>query len=177
MRYIKTHQQLKEGKFLATAGLAGSLLLGSPDVKSQNIKTEFTQKQDDSKKMVDELSLLRKQKSNDKELSNILDEIKQNVNSQDSAKFLELFNKLSSHLKDKYGYQIKVQKVEELDEAKIDSMKKTTEINLFEILGWLGSICLAICGVPQAWLSYKDKHSHGISGHFYYYGPLVSYLL
>lgn len=30
-------------------------------------------------------------------------------------------------------------------------------------MGWLGSLCLALCGVPQALQSYKDKNSHGIS--------------
>ena len=39
-------------------------------------------------------------------------------------------------------------------------------MSIFEILGWLGSICLAICGIPQAWQSFKDKHSHGISWGF-----------
>ena len=40
---------------------------------------------------------------------------------------------------------------------------KPTEANFFMLMGWLGSICLALCGVPQAMQSYKDKHSHGIS--------------
>jgi uncharacterized protein with PQ loop repeat len=39
-------------------------------------------------------------------------------------------------------------------------------MTIFEIMGWLGSICLAICGIPQAWQSYKDKHSDGISWGF-----------
>lgn len=30
-------------------------------------------------------------------------------------------------------------------------------------IGWLGSLFLAICGLPQAWLSYKQGHSDGIS--------------
>lgn len=32
-----------------------------------------------------------------------------------------------------------------------------------EILGWVGSICFAICAVPQAYLSYKLGRSEGIS--------------
>ena len=32
-----------------------------------------------------------------------------------------------------------------------------------EIIGWTGSILLAFCGLPQAWQSYKQKHSHGVS--------------
>ncbi len=35
-----------------------------------------------------------------------------------------------------------------------------------EIIGWLGSILFAICAVPQAVQSYKQKHSHGISKAF-----------
>ena len=34
------------------------------------------------------------------------------------------------------------------------------------ILGWLGSICLAVSGIPQAWMSYKEKHAHGMSWAF-----------
>jgi uncharacterized protein with PQ loop repeat len=37
------------------------------------------------------------------------------------------------------------------------------DLNLIQILGWLGSICLAVCAIPQAWMSYKEKHSEGIS--------------
>lgn len=32
-----------------------------------------------------------------------------------------------------------------------------------EIIGWLGSICFAVCGAPQAYKSWKDKHSNGIT--------------
>jgi len=35
-----------------------------------------------------------------------------------------------------------------------------------QTLGWIGSIMLAICGLPQAYKSYKDKHSDGISWGF-----------
>ena len=44
--------------------------------------------------------------------------------------------------------------------------EQTKGMSIFEILGWLGSICLAICGLPQAWQSFKDKHSYGISWGF-----------
>lgn len=33
----------------------------------------------------------------------------------------------------------------------------------FQIIGWVGSFLLAICGIPQAWQSYKQGHSDGIS--------------
>jgi uncharacterized protein with PQ loop repeat len=32
-----------------------------------------------------------------------------------------------------------------------------------EHIGWLGGIFLAICGAPQAYKSFKEKHSNGIS--------------
>lgn len=32
-----------------------------------------------------------------------------------------------------------------------------------EILGWIGSILLAFCGLPQAWESYKTKSSAGLT--------------
>lgn len=34
------------------------------------------------------------------------------------------------------------------------------------LLGWIGSWCLAVCGVPAAYKSYKDGHSDGLSGMF-----------
>ncbi len=35
-----------------------------------------------------------------------------------------------------------------------------------EIIGWLGSIMLSICGLPQAYDSFKKKNSDGISWGF-----------
>lgn len=32
-----------------------------------------------------------------------------------------------------------------------------------EVLGWLGAMCFAACGVPQAWKCYKDGHAEGLS--------------
>ena len=34
--------------------------------------------------------------------------------------------------------------------------------NIFIFNAWIGSILLAICGLPLAWRSYKDGHSHGV---------------
>lgn len=31
------------------------------------------------------------------------------------------------------------------------------------ILGWLGSVCLALCAAPQAYKCYKEKSSDGTS--------------
>ena len=35
-----------------------------------------------------------------------------------------------------------------------------------ETIGWLGSILLAFCGLPQAWESYKTKSSEGLTWGF-----------
>lgn len=37
---------------------------------------------------------------------------------------------------------------------------------MYELIGYLGSIALACCGAPQAYKSYKDKNSDGISKGF-----------
>jgi uncharacterized protein with PQ loop repeat len=117
--------------------------------------------------MVNTLSEMRVKNCQDQELNNILDEIKSNVNNTDSAKFVEMFGKLSNHLEKEYGYKVGVQKVEEISQSKVDSIKdKPSEFNFYMLMGWLGSICLALSGIPQAIQSYQDKHSHGISWGF-----------
>lgn len=35
-----------------------------------------------------------------------------------------------------------------------------------DLLGWLACICFSLCGVPQAWKSYKDGHSLGMTSSF-----------
>lgn len=37
---------------------------------------------------------------------------------------------------------------------------------MLELVGWVGSIAFALCGLPQAVQSYKDKHSDGITWGF-----------
>jgi hypothetical protein len=172
MKYIKSYQEHNEGlkSTLAGVGLAATLL-GSPSAKSREINTyQYFQNQPDGTivyNQVSKLSSIRNEKVKDTELIQILDEIKSNVSSTDTSKYLELFNKLSTHLEDKYGYKFEQRNIDELDEASIGELKVgKDEMSLFAILGWLGSICLAICGVPQAWMSYKEKHSHGISWAF-----------
>jgi uncharacterized protein with PQ loop repeat len=34
---------------------------------------------------------------------------------------------------------------------------------VIEALGWLGSFFLAVCAFPQAWMSWKQGHSNGLS--------------
>jgi uncharacterized protein with PQ loop repeat len=173
MKYLKNYQQHNEGikSTLAGIGLAGSLLTTSPSIKAQDsIQTHNLETEKDgvitAMRNVEELSTLRKSEIvKDVELNKILDEISKNVDSEDQDKFIETFNKLSKHIEGKYGYKIETKKVEqELTSAGISD--KILNMSLFEILGWLGSICLAICGIPQAWQSYKEKHSGGISWGF-----------
>ena len=37
---------------------------------------------------------------------------------------------------------------------------------MLEIIGWIGSISFAVCGIPQAWKSYKQGHSRGMDSSF-----------
>ena len=175
MRYLQNYQQHNEGlkSTLTGIGLAGSLLAGSPDVKALPTTDQIIQVQTlpmdgvQTQNMVSELSQIRMKKSKDVELNQILDEIKMNLNNEDPEKLQEMFSKLSGHLQDSYGFKVGIQKVEEIDEHRIEQAKDNpSELNLFSILGWLGSVCLAVCGVPQAIQSFRDKHSHGISWGF-----------
>lgn len=174
MKYLKKYDDHNEGlkSGLAKAGIIGTLLAGG-DLKSQqatpiNLPVMQMQMEQDgvlvTKQQVQELSQERKKEPvKDVELSNILSEIESNIN--DSTKYNEMFSKLTSHIEEKYGYKIEAKEVEqEFTEAGISGIAKN--MSLIEIIGWLGSICLAICGIPQAWQSYKDKHSEGISWGF-----------
>lgn len=39
-------------------------------------------------------------------------------------------------------------------------------MSIIELIGWLGGWLLAICGAPQAYLSWKNKNSEGVSSGF-----------
>lgn len=39
-------------------------------------------------------------------------------------------------------------------------------MTLIELCGWTAAILFAFCGAPQAWKSFKEKHSMGISWGF-----------
>lgn len=154
MREIKTYDEYNEGLKSSIAGLAlAGTLLSNPTFA----QAEITKAKDS----IEYFSKIKHTK--DKELSNILDEIRQHFKSSDSSAYIELYNKLTSHLESNYGYVVKEQNVEELSTFSIDSLKN---LSMFEILGWIGSLCLAGCGIPQAWVSFKDKHSDGISWAF-----------
>jgi uncharacterized protein with PQ loop repeat len=48
---------------------------------------------------------------------------------------------------------------------------------LIEVIGWIGSILFALCGAPQAWMSYRRKNSHGLSWLFifmWFFGELFT---
>lgn len=173
MKKLKTYEnfineEIDFRRGIATVGLMGALAT-SPAISQTTSPTSMSvqseQGIDSYKNQIEEISTIRKEKSKDEKLSIILDEIKSNINSKDSAKFIELYTKLTSHIESEYDYKVTEQKVEDqLTEAGIAGMVKN--MTIFEIMGWLGSICLAICGIPQAYQSYKDKHSDGISWGF-----------
>ena len=166
MKYLKRYEQHNESwrSNLTKAGLMGTLLLSSPDLGSTDISnTEVVEKTDEQKKMESNILVLsqkRKEISQDPELNQILEDIQLNLNSQDSVKFVELFNRLNNHLSSKYNYQITPREVPTEVNMSVDTF------SLITILGWIGSILLAVCGAPQAWQSYKEKNSDGISWAF-----------
>jgi uncharacterized protein with PQ loop repeat len=174
MKYLQTYEQHNEGIRSAVlgAGLAASLFANSPNVNAQDIVkpalTNPTSKDgiNDAVEQVEGLSNIRKSELNpkDEKLNDILSEIQSKLESGNQEDYQRLFNELSSHIESKYGYKIEPKNLDELSSAGI--AEQTKGMSLFEILGWLGSICLAICGIPQAWQSIKDKHSHGISWGF-----------
>ena len=174
MRYLQTYEQHNEGIKSAVLGaaLGASLFANSPTVSAQTLVkpalTNPTSKDgiNDAVEQVEGLSNIRKTDLNpkDDQLNNILSEIQSKLESGNQEEYKELFNKLSTHIEYKYGYKIEPKNLDELSSAGI--AEQTKGMSIFEILGWLGSICLGICGIPQAWQSFKDKHSHGISWGF-----------
>jgi len=174
MRYLQTYEKHNEGIKSAVLGaaLGASLFANSPTVSAQSLVkpalTNPTSKDgiNDAVEQVEGLSNIRKTELNpkDEQLNNILSEIQSKLESGNQEEYKELFNKLSTHIEYKYGYKIEPKNLDELSSAGIS--EQTKGMSIFEILGWLGSICLAICGIPQAWQSIKDKHSHGISWGF-----------
>ena len=174
MRYLQTYSQHNEGIKSAVLGaaLGASLFANSPTVSAQSLVkpalTNPTSKDgiNDAVEKVEGLSNIRKTDLNpkDEQLNNILSEIQSKLKSDNQEEYKELFDKLSSHVETKYGYKIEPKNLDELSSAGIAEQAKG--MSIFEILGWLGSICLGICGIPQAWQSIKDKHSHGISWGF-----------
>lgn len=167
---ISTNESIKSN--LAKIGLMGALMMPIiPSARSidDKVKTEIVINKEDGVEVKDnirKISEIRKTKCDDKELSKILSEIEENLYNNDTSKYKEMFNKLSNHIENKYGFKIN-KDIEKLDNAGISELKSgESKSDLISIIGWIGAVCLALCGVPQAWMSHKDKHSHGISWSF-----------
>lgn len=48
---------------------------------------------------------------------------------------------------------------------------------MMEVVGWIGSILFALCAVPQAWQSWRQKHSDGLSWSFllmWFFGEVLT---
>jgi uncharacterized protein with PQ loop repeat len=150
VNHIKPYNE-SIGSEILKYSLVGSLLFGS--VSAENVDKALYSAQKISR-------ITDSTRIKDVELSKILFEIQSKLNTTDTTEFLKLFKKLSTYVESKYNYKIEYRDISKLDE------EKAKKLNLFEIIGWIGSICLAICGIPQAWLSHKEKHSHGISWSF-----------
>ncbi len=48
---------------------------------------------------------------------------------------------------------------------------------MIEVIGWVGSILFALCAVPQAWQSWKNKHSDGLTWPFllmWFFGEILT---
>lgn len=48
---------------------------------------------------------------------------------------------------------------------------------LYESIGWIGALLFCICGLPQAFQSYQEGHSRGLSSAFllmWFFGELFS---
>ena len=166
MKNIKTYSEYNEGlkSKLLGASLAGSMILSNPDVSGKQIPSSIELPAQDGVsfyRFIDTMS--SKGSISDSTLNSILIEIKSHLKDHDSSNYKELFQKLSSHINTNYNYRITNNGIPPKDS--INSLK-SKGLTIAEILGWLGSICLAICGMPQAWMSYKDKNSHGISWAF-----------
>ena len=103
MKKLKTYEnfineEIDFRRGIAAAGLMGALS-GSPAVAQTTTPTSMSTERDGVevyKNQIEEISTIRKEKSKDEKLSTILDEIKSNINSKDSAKFIELYTKLKS---------------------------------------------------------------------------------
>lgn len=164
MDYLKTYEGFRSG--LAKAGILGSLAM-SPSISKSQVnelspkEIQVDQESSENLKLhISEISKKRRELSKDTILNKILDEIEMSLLSESPEKYTELFNKLSSHLEDKYDYKIEEKEIDNLDINGLGNM------DLILLMGWLGSLCLSICGLPQAWMSFKEKSSEGISWGF-----------
>lgn len=50
---------------------------------------------------------------------------------------------------------------------------------MMDVIGWLGSMLFALCGLPQAVQSYKQKHSNGLAWMFllmWFFGEVLTFI-
>ena len=148
MRYLKTYES-----FSTNEEFLGGLF--------NKIKTAFANwKNEKMKKAGETLAKAIEEKKDQPEMAKALTDLKAAyaaLPQEDKAK-IESF-------KDEKNIPVSTEVAKE-EEIMAESLILEEEGLALKILGWLGSICLAICGIPQAWQSIKDKHSHGISWGF-----------
>lgn len=166
--YVKSFEGFRSS--LVKAGMVGALSLSPIDVKSTDSSMVKVSEVDGLvvdfnkilkiKSEISEISQVRKNHCKDSTLNSILNDIEMSISSDSSEKYADLFNRLSTHLEEKYLFKIEDRDISKVDTSEIENM------SLVLILGWLGSLCLSICGLPQAWMSFKEKNSQGISWGF-----------
>lgn len=163
MKYIQNYEsfeQQNEGikTGIVKASLIGSLLLGGLNpIKAEK---QYMDK-------VDSISMINKQHNEDTTLNAILQEIQNNLDG-DHKKYKQLYIKLTSYIKEKYGFKPEEKHINNLTDEKIEQLKAQVgkghdQRLLLEIIGWIGAMCLAMCGVPQALITLRDKNSEGNS--------------
>ncbi len=166
MNHLKSFEGFRSS--LAKVGMIGALSLSPTKASSSSVvdlkhPLEHTVESDEIsnlKGQISDLSRIRKGGCKDSILNSLLEEIEMSVESGGSEKYQDLFNRLSEHLYQKYQF-----KVEEKDMSTLDT-NDIKNMSLILLLGWLSSLCLSICGAPQAWQSFKSKNSFGISWGF-----------
>ncbi len=178
MGYIKTYEGFRSS--LAKVGILGSLALnpsmsrGEVEMNSKEIQVD--QSSSDLKNQIIEISKKRRAVSKDTTLNNILDEIEMSLVSDSPQKYVELFNKLSSHIENKYDYKIEEKDIDNLD---LNNLK---DLDFILLMGWIGSLLLSIFCLAKAWFLFKEKSSDGISWGFLFlwgFGELfgISYVV
>ena len=113
MDYLRSYEGFRTN--LAKAGIAGSLLFSPVQSKSNDspnqdkLEIQDIDKSKEVKTQILKISAKRRSISNDAILNSILNEIEMSLYSDSSDKYVELFDKLTNHLENKYDYKIEEQ--------------------------------------------------------------------
>ena len=161
MNYLKSFEGFKSS--IATAGIIGALSMSPKISKSNNNSSVEISHEDDIRKIeknILNIPKINKENCKDSVLLGLLQEIEISMSSDSLDKYKHIFEKLSTHLNNNYQFKIEEKDVSSLNISDIKNM------DLALLLGWIGSLCLAICALPQAWQSFKEKNSNGISWGF-----------